>query len=221
MNVREELLNNMDLKYKEFNSKLIPNVPSEKIIGVRVPIVRKIAKKAALENADVESYYLEEQMVKGLIIGYSKVTIDRRLTMLKEFVPLIDNWAVCDCVCSSYKFTKSDMDKVWDFILPYLYGSEFEIRFAVVMIMDYYFTYDYIDKSLELLTSINSEYFYVNMAIAWAISVAFVKYRSKTLPIIQNKILPKWVHNKSIQKICESNRVDGETKDYIKTLKIK
>ncbi|MDE6155145.1 MAG: DNA alkylation repair protein [Eubacterium sp.] len=221
MNVREALFKNEDSEYKAFHSKLIPNVLPDKIIGVRVPVMRKIAKQAVRENADVQLDYYDEIMVKGFTVGYKKCDIEEHLADLKNFVPLIDNWAVCDCACSTFKFTEKNREEVGAFIQPYLDGSEYDIRFAVVMIMDYFLTDDYIEKSLEILTSIKSEFYYVNMAVAWAISVAYVKYEDKTLPIIENRLLPVWVHNKSIQKICESYRVDKQKKAYLKTLKLK
>lgn len=221
MNVREELFKNQDLKYKSFNAKLTPNVPADEMIGVRVPILRKIAKQAVKENADVCTDYFEEKMVKGFTIGYRKCSIDEHLKELREFIPLIDSWAVCDCTCSTLKFTEKNREAVWNFIQPYLTGGEYDIRFAVVMIMDYFLTDAYIDKSLAILTSIKSDYYYVNMAAAWAISVAYIKYEKKTLPILEGRVLPVWVHNKTIQKICESYRVDKQAKEYLKTLKIK
>lgn len=221
MNVREELFNNQDPEYKAFHAKLIPNVSTDKIIGVRVPVLRKIAKQAVKENAHIDTEYYDEKMVKGFAVGYKKCSIEEHLNELRKFIPLIDNWAVCDCACSTFKFTVNNKEEVWNFIQPYLYGGEYGIRFAVVMIMDYYLTDDYIDKALEILSSIKSDYYYVNMAIAWAISVAFVKYEKKTLPLIEGKVLSAWVHNKSIQKICESYRVEKSTKEYLKTLKYK
>lgn len=221
MNVREELFRNQDSEYKAFHAKLIPNIAPDKIIGVRVPVLRKIAKQAVKENADVQLDYYDEMMVKGFTVGYKKCALEEHLADLKAFVPLIDNWAVCDCACSTFKFAEKNREEVWAFIQPYLNGGEYEIRFAVVMIMDYFLTDDYIDKSLEILSSVKSEYYYVNMALAWAISVAYVKYEDKTLPILQNRQLPVWVHNKSIQKICESYRVKKQTKEYLRTLKYK
>lgn len=221
MNVREELFKNQDLEYKAFHSKLIPNVSPDRIIGVRVPVMRKIAKQAAAENAEISDYYYDEIMVKGLAAGFRKCSIEEHLTQLKAFIPLIDNWAVCDCCCSSFKFTEKNREEVWKFIQPYLTGSEYEVRFAVVMIMDYFLTDEYIDRSLDILCSVKSEYYYVNMAVAWAVSSAYVKYKKKTLPLLEGKVLPVWVHNKAIQKICDSYRVDKAEKDYLKTLKCK
>lgn len=220
MNVREELFKNRDLDYKAFHSKLIPDIPPDKIIGVRVPVLRKIARQAVKENAEVLCEYYEERMIKGFIIGYRKCGIKAHLQELADFIPLIDNWAVCDCACSTFKFTEKNREEVWSFLQPYLSGGEYEIRFAVVMIMDYFLTDNYIDKSLKILSEIKSEYYYVNMAVAWALSTAYVKYENKTLQFIESRKLPIWVHNKTIQKICESYRVEKDKKEYLKTLKI-
>lgn len=220
MNVRDELFKHQDIGYKNFHSKLIPNVPTDEIIGVRVPVLRKIAKQALKENADVASKYYEEKMLRGFMAGYRKCSIDEHLKELAEFIPLIDNWAVCDCSCSTFKFTEKNREEVWEFIQPYLSGNEYDIRFAVVMIMDYYLTDEYIDRAIDILFSIKSDLYYVNMAVAWAVSVAYVKYENKILPLLESKTLPDWVHNKAIQKICESYRVEKDKKSYLRTLKV-
>ena len=220
MNVRDELFKHQDISYKNFHSKLIPNVPADEIIGVRVPVLRKIAKQALKENADVALKYYEEKMLRGFMAGYRKCSIDEHLKELAEFIPLIDNWAVCDCSCSTFKFTEKNREEVWEFIQPYLSGNEYDIRFAVVMIMDYYLTDEYIDRAIDILFSIKSDLYYVNMAVAWAVSVAYVKYENKILPLLESKTLPDWVHNKAIQKICESYRVEKDKKSCLRTLKV-
>ena len=136
MNLREELFSNQDLEYKAFHSKLVPTVNPDKIIGVRIPILRKIAKSIANERVDFPVEYYEEIMVKGFLIGYKKYDIDERLKVLSDFVPLIDNWAVCDCVCSTLKFTEKNRQAVWDFLMQYIDGTEYEVRFLVVMLMN-------------------------------------------------------------------------------------
>ena len=160
-------------------------------------------------------------MVKGFLIGYKKCDIDERLKVLSDFVPLIDNWAVCDCVCSTLKFTEKNRQAVWDFLMQYIDGTEYEVRFLVVMLMNYYLVDEYIDRVNNILLSIDREEYYINMAVAWALSVAFVKYENAVMEIFENKTLPVWVHNKAIQKTCESFRVSKETKSYLRTLKIK
>ncbi len=220
MNVREEIFNNQDLEYRSFHCRLVPTVPAERIIGVRVPILRKIAKQAYESNAEILCDYYEEIMIKGFVIAMKRCSIEEHLTDIKDFLPLIDNWAVCDSFCSSLKFAKRNKEAVFEFIKQYINGTEYEVRFAIVMIMDYFLVDEYIDDCLQILTSIISDKYYINMALAWAISVAYIKYEEKTLPILKSKVLPAWVHNKSIQKICESYRIDKSKKDYLKSLKI-
>lgn len=220
MNIRETLFDNQDLEYKAFHSKLIPTVNPDEIIGVRLPVLRKLAKSIAKEGTAFSTDYYEEKMLRGLAIGYKKCGIDEHLKELADFVPLIDNWAVCDCVCSTLKFTEKNREDVWQFLHQYLNGSEYEVRFLVVMLMDYFLTDEYVDRVNDILLSIKRDEYYINMAIAWALSVEFVKYQDKTMKIFESKILPVWVHNKAIQKTCESFRVSKETKAYIRTLKI-
>lgn len=220
MNVREEIFNNQDLEYKSFHCRLVPTVPCERIVGVRVPALRKIAKQAYHSNAEILCDYYEEIMIRGFVIAMKRCSIEEHLTDIKDFLPLIDNWAVCDSFCSSLKFTRTNRGRMFEFIKHYINGTEYEARFAIVMIMDYFFVDEYIDDCLQILTSIISDKYYINMALAWAISVAYIKFEEKTLPILKNKILPSWVHNKSIQKICESHRIDKSKKEYLKSLKI-
>lgn len=221
MTLREELFENQDLKYKEFQSKLIPTVNPDEIIGVRVPVLRKIGKRLTKENQDFPVEYYEEKMIKGFVIGYKKYDdIHDFLEALSDFVPIIDNWAVCDCVCASLKLTEKNRTALWEFLMQYKNASEYEVRFMIVMLMDYYLTDEYIDEVIDIFKSIKRDEYYINMAIAWALSAAFVKYEDKIMPLFENRELPLWIHNKSIQKTRESFRVDKETKDYLKTLKI-
>lgn len=221
MNIREELFKNQDKAYADFHSKHVPTIDKNLIIGVRMPILRKIAKQAVKDGVSLEdTYYYEEKMLTGLMTGYKKCCVEEHLEDLRKFIPLIDNWAVCDCACSTFKFVEKNPQIYWDFIIQYLGKSEYETRFAVVMMMDYYINNEYVDKALEIMTQIKTDEYYVNMAIAWALSVAYIKYEDKVLDILNNKTLDSFVHNKAIQKIRESYRVDKAKKDYLKTLKI-
>lgn len=218
MNLRQELFNNQDTDYREFHARLIPTTDKDRIIGVRVPVLRNIAKNIDA-NVTNELYYHEEKMVYGFYIGYKKCTLQEHIEDMRSFVPLIDNWAVCDSCCSSFKFTKKHLDELYDFYISYIGKEEYGTRFAVVMLMSYYLVDDYIDRVLDVLLSIDDDRYYVMMAIAWALSVAFVKYEAKVVPILESKTLPKELHNTTIQKIKDSYRVDKETKNYLSTLK--
>ena len=218
MNVREELFKKQDIEYKEFHSKLVPTIEKEKIIGVRLPELRKLGKGIS-DNGFGWDYY-EEIMLHGFYIGYAKLTFEERLALLDGFVPKIDNWAVCDCVCSTLKFINKSKAEFFEYLKKYMNSSsEYEKRFAVVILMNYYIDDKYIDFTVDYLKNTVSDYYYVNMAVAWALSVAFVKYRDKVMPIIESGCLTKGIHNMTISKIRDSFRVNKEDKAYLKTLR--
>lgn len=220
MNLREELFSLQDLKYRDFHSALVPNIDKEQIIGVRLPELRKIGKKLTDNNFDW--HYYEEIMLHGFYIGYARLSFEDRLSLLKNFVPYINNWAVCDCVCSTLKFVNKNKESFLEFLKPYMNSEkEYELRFAIVMLMDYYLDDEFLQFTVDYLSKIKSDYYYVNMAVAWALSVAFVKKSSSVLPLIENYVLLSFVHNKTISKICDSYRVDKTTKEKLKTYRIK
>ncbi len=221
MNVRERLLELQDEKYKKFHSALVPNVNN--VLGIRVPDIRKIAKELS-KNPDWQNYkddlYYEELMIQGLLIGYAKLDAGKRLELLKEFVPKITSWGVCDVVCSNLKFTTKNKALVWNFLQDYLNSDkEFEIRFGVVMLLSYFLDDEYIDEVIRILDSIDHEGYYAKMAVAWAFSICFVKYWDKTLKYFEKSNISKWVYNKSIQKACESYRISAEKKELLKKMK--
>lgn len=223
--IREELINLADEKYKKFHSNLCPGV--ENILGVRLPILRKISKdlsknnyKNYLNNDSIK--YYEEIMIEGLIIGYIKVYNETRFKYIRNFVPKINNWAVCDSFCNNLKFTKKNMSEVWDFILPYTSSkNEFDVRFAVVMMLNFYIVDDYIDNVLSVLNDIHHDGYYVKMAVAWAVSFAYIHFPDNTLSFLKNNNLDNFTYNKSLQKIIESNRVSKEYKDLMRSMKRK
>lgn len=222
--ILKQLFELQDKKYKEFHSSLCPNV--DNIIGVRIPELRKLAKQIAKENPKefienpVKKQYYEEIMLEGFVIGYMKATLEEKLHYLDNFIPEIDNWAVCDCTAYTLKFIDKYKKEVWEYMQKYINSKkEFEKRFAIIILMDYYLTDEYIDKVLEIYNKIDSDQYYVQMGIAWAISVCFVKYREKTRKFLDNNNLSTFTYNKSIQKIIESTRVDKETKEELKKIK--
>ena len=221
--IREKLFEKQDLKYKEFHSSLCPNV--DKIIGVRVPELRKMAKEIALQDYDdfltnAQNEYYEELLLQGLVIGYAKISIEETFKYLKNFVPKINNWAVCDTTCSNLKITKKHMKEMWEFLEQYINSDkEYEIRFALVMYLNYYLTDEYIDEILKKVDKITNKEYYVQMAIAWLISFSYIKQKEKTKKYLLKNNLDKFTHNKSIQKICESYRVLQEEKEELRKIK--
>lgn len=221
--LRDKLFELSDDKFKTFHSRLCPN--TDNIIGVRLPLLRQIAKEIAkgdwrnfLSNSKEE--YYEEILINGLVIAYAKCDVEERLNYIESFVPKIDNWAICDSFCNTLKFVNKNKEIMWEFIQPYLKSyNEFEIRFAVVIILNYYITEDYIDLVLKTLDNIKHDGYYVKMAVAWAISMCFVKFEEKTMAYLKDNSLDDFTYNKSLQKICESLRIDKNTKELIKSMK--
>lgn len=219
----KELFELADTKYKEFHSGLCPN--TDNIIGVRVPKLREMARKIAKQNPEeflskIDDNYYETVMLYGMVIGYMKATLEERKKYLDVFVPKIDNWAICDCCTSTYKFTNKNLEEMWNYIQKYVKSNnEFEIRFSVIMMMDYYLIDQYIDKVFEILNNIIHEGYYVKMGIAWLISVAFVKYEKKTRTFLTSNKLDDFTYNKTLQKIIESNRITKEVKEKIRKMK--
>lgn len=216
LDIRSELFKFQDEKYREFQLSLVPGINPECMIGVRLPELRKLAKKAAVEDSVIlETYYYEERMIAGMIIGYKKCDLENRLDMLKKFVPIIDNWAVCDCCCSTFKFTLKHLDEMWQFIIQYLDKTEFEVRFAIIMMMNYFLNDDYIDRVLKIISSLDRKEYYINMGAAWALATAYVGYPEKVLKLIKEGLLSDEIHNKAIQKMRESRRVSKEDKEML------
>lgn len=223
--IKERLTELADEEYRQFHSKLIPG--TDNVLGVRLPRLRELAKEQV--KGDWQDYlltakddYYEETMLQALVIGHIKTDIAATLHYIAAFVPKIDNWAVCDSFCSSLKITKKYQEQVWEFLQPYLVSpKEFELRFGVVMLLNYYIEDKYIDQVIAHLDNARHEGYYVKMAVAWALSVCFVKYQEKTMAYLQQSTLDNFTYNKALQKILESYRVNQETKDLIRRMKRK
>lgn len=222
----KELLNNQDLEYKKFHSKLCTT--KYEIIGVRVPIVKEIAKRYSKEYGikvidELSNEYYEEVLVKGLIIGYSKESNEIRETYIKKFILEIDNWAICDSTISNMKFIKKDLDLFYEFITNNYQNSKdtYSLRFMIVVFLNYYLESKYIKNILNIIDNINSSEYYVNMAIAWLLSIAYIKNKEITIEYLNNNNLDKFTYNKTIQKICESYQVSKEEKELLKLKKRK
>lgn len=223
--MKEEILKRIieisDKEYKEFHSNLCPGVNN--ILGVRVPKLRSLAKEIVQEGKQFEYLeikqldYYEEIMLQGMLIGFIKNDIEEVKKQLKKFVPKIDNWAICDVTCAGLKITKKYEKEMWEFILKYLNSKKkYEVRFVIVMMLDFFINEQYIDRVLEILRKERIDDYYVKMAIAWAISIAYIKYPEKTLAVLESNELSDFTHNKAIQKINESYRVDRLKKEELK-----
>lgn len=221
--IKEQLFNLADADYQKFAAALIPTVNN--VIGVRLPELRKLAKRIAKGDwraymAEAESDYFEEVMLQGMVLGYVKTDLEEILQYTADFVPKINNWSVCDSFCTGLKFTRQNKERVWEFIMPYLLShKEYEIRFAVVMMLSYFIEEEYIERILQLLDKVSHEGYYVKMAVAWAISICYVKMPEPTLKYLTSNTLDDFTYNKALQKITESYRVDQATKKMIREMK--
>lgn len=225
--IKEELKQLADETYREFHKGLCPG--TENILGIRVPVLRNYAKKLSKEYDIrellnyIDNEYYEEIMLQGMLIGLEKdkdKDIKNILKDIEEFVPKIGNWAVCDTFCAGLKITKKNLDKMWKFLQKYLVSDkEFEIRFGVVMILDYYITEEYLEKNFAIFDQIESDKYYVQMAVAWAISICFIKYYDKTREYLKQAKLDKFTYNKALQKAIESYRISDEQKIELRKMK--
>ena len=223
LDIKSELIRLADPKYRSFSSGLIPG--ADNIIGVRIPDLRDLAKRIAagdwkgyLKEAADDSF--EEIMLQGLVIGYAKADPGEITAALTYFIPKIDNWSVCDSVVMGLKTVKKHQETFWKFIQPYLDSEkEFFVRFGVVMLLSYYVDEKYIQAVLKRLDTITHDGYYVKMAVAWAVSVCYVKFPAITHAYLENCSLDDGTYNKSIQKICESYRADEEAKTILRGMK--
>lgn len=223
--LRDRLQGMADEKYRKFHEKLIPGVTQE-FWGIRVPALRKTAKEILkgdwrdfLASAEEESVY-ELTMLSGLVLAGAKCDFEEKLERFTEYIPRIDNWAVCDIVCGEFKEVKKNRERTYAFLQPYLNSSgEYERRFALVLLMQHYLVDEWIDRVLAVYSSVRLEDYYVKMAVAWGLSVCFVKYREKTLAFFRETDMESWTYNKALQKTRESYRVTQEDKEMLKGMK--
>lgn len=223
--ITDFLFENADIKYRDFTAKLTPNIDKESIIGVRVPILRQLSKK--LKNTDVATdflhtlphSYLEENHLHCFLIEHS-TDFEKSISLLEDFLPYIDNWATCDTVRP--KIFKKHTDKLYDKIRLWLRSDHtYTVRYAIGLLNSFYLDEHFRPEHLKIVAGIKSDEYYINMMIAWYFATALCKQYEDAVKIIEKRTLPKWVHNKAIQKARESYRISCDTKAYLNTLKIK
>lgn len=221
--LQQQLTELAEPAYQKFASSLLPGISG--VIGVRLPLLRKLAKQLArgewrpfIEAADVALF--EESMLQGMVIGYAKLTLEERLQYMSLFVPRINNWSVCDSFCGGLTFAKQQQAPVWSFLQPYLQSTEeYEVRFGVVMLLNFFINEDYIERVLLAMEQVKHSGYYAKMAVAWALSICFVKQPEYTLRYLQHNTLDDFTYNKTLQKIIESQRILPETKAMIRQMR--
>jgi len=222
INVKEELIKNSDPKLREHHLTTIPG--AENMYGVRVPVLRDLAKKICKDDwrsfLEEPSFSYEESMLRGLVISSAKMSTEERLEWSQTFMPEITNWALCDIFCCEWAIKNGEKEKLWDYCLELIKTDcEFTMRVSVVMMLAHFIDDHYIDSVLHILSTSYHEGYYFKMGSAWALSVCFVKYPEKTEPYLFAPSLDKDIRNKTIQKIYDSYRVEKEKKEELRMKK--
>ncbi|MCR5409919.1 MAG: DNA alkylation repair protein [Lachnospiraceae bacterium] len=223
--LHRELKNRQDLKYRDMQVKIIPNIDPGSVIGVRTPELRAMAKDI-LRSGDYKSFlkdlphkYFEENQLHAFIISGIK-DADECMGELERFLPYVDNWATCDQM--SPKVFKKHKEMLLEPIKKWLSSDKtYTVRFGVGMLMEHFLDDDFDPKYPEMVADIRSEEYYVRMMQAWYFATALAKQYERVLPYIEEKRLDVWTHNKAIQKSVESYRISDEQKQYLRTLRIK
>ena len=223
MKIQKELFALQDKEYMKFLSKLTPNVSEDTIIGVRIPEIRKLAKKL-VKNNEYEDFlkelphkYYDENLLHGAIISESK-NFEKCIKLLDNFLPFVDNWAVCDTISPKIfkKYKKELIEKIKEWSQS---DKTYTCRFGVEMLMTHFLDEDFKKEYLEVVANIHSEEYYVKMVVAWFFATALAKQWDYAVIYLEDNRLDVWVHNKTIQKARESLRISLEKKEYLKKLK--
>ncbi len=222
--IRKELLYHQDPAYREFQIGLIPTVRPETVIGVRTPVLRKMAKELGKREdlfrflADLPHGLFEENQLHAFIISDIKdfaVCLER----VNQFLPQVDNWATCDQL--SPKCFGKHRTELMDSIGCWIHSEEtYTVRFGIRMLMNHYLGENFDPVYPEWVSELRSEEYYVNMMIAWYFATALAKQYDVVLPLLREHRLAPWTHNMAIRKAIESYRVTPEQKMYLKSLKI-
>lgn len=224
--IYEKLYALRDEKYAAFQSKLTPNVNANLFIGVRVPVVRTLAKELIKSNPEeVKEFlnelphkYYDENMLHGILLSLMK-DYKESIDKVNLFLPYVDNWAVCD-IMSPVSF-KKHKDELINEIPKWIKAEdEYAIRFGIEMLMSHYLDEDFKPEYLYLAASVKSDKYYINMMTAWYFATALAKQWEDAVKILTGHLLDPWVHNKTIQKAKESYRITKEQKEYLETLKV-
>lgn len=227
MDIVKELFKLQDVGYKEFNQKLIPTVEKDRVIGIRMPVLRNFAKEIYKNNFDdcikflekLPHFYFEENNLHAMIIENMK-DFKKVMEYTEKLIPYIDNWATCDTF--SPKIFKKHSKEVYEKILNWINSENtYVIRYGIGLLLSNYLDENFEKVHLEIVSKIRSEEYYVNMMVAWYFATALSKQYESTIEFIENHTLDIWTHNKAIQKSVESRRITDEQKIYLRSLKIK
>lgn len=220
--IQTDLFSLRDEKFADFNSKLMPDIVREKIIGVRTPALRKYARELSDDAAGdfikqlLHKYFEENQLHAFILSGVRD--FDVCIKLVNEFLPYIDNWATCDQLLPR-SFAKHT-DELLKYIKQWIKSKHtYTVRFGIGQLMRFYLENNFDVSYAEMVAKIKSDEYYVNMMRAWYFATALAKNYDEVLPFVENKVLDNWTHNKTIQKAIESYRISDEHKKFLRKLK--
>lgn len=222
--IRNRLFEMKDDEYKVFQLNLMPGVEPDTVLGVRTPLLRKFSKEV-FKSKDYDDFlndfphkYYDEMNLHGFILCEIK-DYDKVVGELDKFLPYVNNWATCDLLNPKKAFAKN-LDRLIIDIKRWIASEDtYTIRFGIEMLMSYFLDENFLPEYNDIVASVRSEEYYVNMMKAWYFATALAKQYDATISVIENRALDEWTHRKSIQKARESYRITAEQKEYLKSLK--
>ena len=224
ISLQDQLFALQDKAYADFQSKLLPTVSRETVIGVRTPELRKMAKQVCKTPAAQEFLqslphrYFDENQLHAFILSEDK-DFNTCIANLEQFLPYVDNWATCDQL--SPKCFRKHTQELLPLIRRWMKSKHtYTIRFGIGMLMRYYLDGEFKPEFLEWVASIKSDEYYIRMMQAWFFATALAKQWDATLPYIEQHRLHIWTHDKAIQKAIESYRITDEQKALLRTFRV-
>ena len=222
--IRNRLFEMKDDEYKVFQLNLMPGVEPDTVLGVRTPLLRKFSKEV-FKSKDYDDFlndfphkYYDEMNLHGFVLCEIK-DYDKVVGELDKFLPYVNNWATCDLLNPKKAFAKN-LDRLIIDIKRWIASEDtYTIRFGIEMLMSYFLDENFLPEYNDIVASVRSEEYYVNMMKAWYFATALAKQYDATISVIENRALDEWTHRKSIQKARESYRITAEQKEYLKSLK--
>ena len=221
--LQRSLFELQDLKYRDFQSKLLPKTEKEKIIGVRTPILRTFAKEFAQTKEaqkflqELPHQYYEENNLHLMLVTQIR-DYKKCLKEVTQFLPYIDNWATCDLPLPKC-FEKHKAELIVDVKNWIVSNDTYTIRYGIGVLLRLYLDEDFKDEYPKLVSAVISDEYYVNMMIAWYFATALAKQWEAVIGYLKDRKLPEWVHRKTIQKAIESNRITEEQKAELRGLR--
>lgn len=219
--IKDFLTAHADARYAAFSASLSSG--ARRMTGVRLPVLRALAREIAkgdwrayLEEAADDTF--EEVMLQGFVTGMARMPFAEQTGRMAAYARKINDWALCDSPCASFRFVRERREEAWTFLIPYIYSAdEFSQRFGMVMLLSHFVTDDFADRVLEACATVRPCGYYAETAVAWAVSACFAEYPDKTRPLLSGGRLDDGTQNKAVRKILDSFRVTEEDKAWART----